>query len=109
MNVNMQYKINLWAKSNADMPTPDASYDVSFHMDNYGDTTDIEHVLESDGYHADLADADPEDIQAVEEGLSEWLVRRSFLGELTVKDDMTLDVVFEVIPGEDIKYAIKGG
>lgn len=74
----------------------DAVYSVDFHMDDYDASTNIEHILNVEKYHPELADVKEEDITAVEDDLRSWLEKKSADNTLIVKDNSLVDVCFKI-------------
>ena len=116
MQIDLVYTLRLNAEQNLTEDKQvsdddwDAIYSVDFHMDDYGSSTNVEHILNSEKYHPELTEADPEDLATVEDELRSWLERRTLSNNLILKDSCVVDVAFKVKPsGIEFRFLKPGG
>ena len=111
MQLDLMYTLRLNAKQNIKNnkilsdDDSDAIYSVDFHMDDYDCSTNVEHILNSEKYHQELAEVSPEDIAAVEDDLRAWLERQTLNNNLILKDNCVVYVAFEFKPS-GIKFCL---
>jgi hypothetical protein len=104
MQIDLVYTLRLSSEQhlteNKQLPDDDwdAIYSVDFHMDDWDASTNVEHILNLEKYHEELAHVSLEVRNFVEDELREWLERRTLSNNLIVKDSCVVDVAFKVKP-----------
>jgi len=116
MQIDLVYTLRLNAEQNLTEDNQvaddawDAIYSVDFHMDDYGSSTNVEHILNPEKYHEELAHVSPEVRDVVEDELRSWLERRTLSNNLILKDSCVVDVAFKAKPsGIEFRFIKPGG